>query len=465
MRMPKIILRSLILISFIMPLFTYTALADPVITPITVEINQSYCLKAGGYISKIAIANPDIADVVTTSSTELLVVAKKTGATSLWIWTTNGMRQQFTVNVTAGNSAIEAAIKAVLPDCDIKVQNSEDNVLLQGYVYNQYQKDTAEKIAGVYGKKVINLLQMSQPYQVSIEAQVIEISKSKEKNLGLLFSNAADIDTTNGIITLGTSGVFGVGQSFNKSYADINATVNALQQNGDAKILSRPNLITLSGKKASILIGGKIPVPVSNNNGEISISWQDYGIKLNIEPTVDAMQNITTKVQAEVSTLDYTNELQSNGFTIPALRTREASTEVTIPSGATMAIGGLMNSEQSKTITKIPILGDLPIIGQFFRNTSKSSDNRELIILVTPRLVKYNTPVKMTDNMEKLYEQMKKDERKDIDVNKKDEVKEDVKKEEPVMTEEEKQIAVSTNNLYQQIQRDSYKSEIAAGSK
>lgn len=416
--MVKKFLPILIVFSFLI-LGNNNVMASDIMTPISIPLNQSYYLNVGtSEITQIAIANPTIADAVVASSTEILINAKSVGSTTLRVWTNNGMRQQFNINVLADNLAIAQAIKRVLPNDEINVQNSIDNILLQGSVKNQYEKDIAEKIAQVYGKKVINLLQMSKPYQVKIEAQIIEISMDKSKELGLLFSNASDIDTDTGLAALGPSGSFGVGQSFAKSYADINATLQALETKGDAKVLSRPNITTLSGEKASILIGGKIPIPKSNDNGEISIEWRDYGIKLNIEPTVHSAKDITTKIKAEVSTLDYSHEIRNNEFTIPALQSREASTNISIASGTTMAIGGLINSEESKTINKFPILGDLPIIGSFFRHTAKSKDKRELIILITPTLVGSDTPVKMSDDMHELYNNTQKDNRKDVSLNK-----------------------------------------------
>ncbi len=414
--------RILIISLFFLIYGNLEALAAP--TPMTIEISHSYYLNAGSAISRIAVADPSIADVAMASSTNLLVVAKKAGSTTLMVWTVNGMRQDFCINVNPGNSAIEAAIKGIMPDADIHVQQSGDNVLLRGTVRNQYEKNTAEKIAGLYGSKVVNLLETTNPYQVRIETQVIEISMDKERDLGFLFANPASVTAVskpfNNVVSMGTTGSFSFGQTFARSYADLDATLQAMEQNGDAKVLSRPNITTLSGEKASILIGGKIPIPTSNSNGDISIDWRDYGIKLEIEPVVDSAENITTKVHAEVSTLDYTHELKDNGFTIPALTSREASTNVTLPSGDTMAIGGLLNSDESRTITKVPILGDIPIIGEFFKHSSKTRDKRELIILIKPTLVDQNTPVEMSKELHDFYKDGQKSEEQKVNVNQKE---------------------------------------------
>ena len=390
--------------------------ADAPPTPLTVEISQYYPLDTEGTITKVAIADPAIADIAIITSNKIVIVAKKVGSTTLLIKTSDGMQQNFSVNVTANNSALVTAIKNVLgSNVNIYAQKSGDNILLRGTVKNQYERDTAEKIANLYGSKVVNMIQMSAPSQVRIEAQIVEISANNERDLGFLYSNPSSITVnSNGstTVTMGTTGSFSIGQSFNRSYADLNATLQALEQKGLAKILSKPNITTLSGEKASILIGGKIPIPTSNNNGDISIEWRDYGIKLDIDPIVDNSNNITAKIKAEVSTLDYAHQLKNNNFLIPALASREASTDVTVKSGGTMAIGGLLNSEESKTITKVPLLGDIPIIGEFFKHSAKTRDKRELIILITPVLVDQNTPVNMTQDLENLYKDKQIDQRR-----------------------------------------------------
>ena len=162
----------------------------------------------------------------------------------------------------------------------------------------------------------------------------------------------------------------------------------------------------MSGKAANILIGGRIPIPVSDGNGNVSIDWHEYGMKLMIEPVVDSEDKITSKVHAEVSTLDYSHGVKIDSFSVPGIATREAESEVNVRSGMTMAIGGLINSEDAKIVSKIPLLGDLPIIGRFFRHTSNTRDKREVIILITPTLVADDTPAPMSRRMKESYEEI-----------------------------------------------------------
>ncbi len=366
----------------------------------TVGQNQSIVLNASG-VYKVAIANPDIADVVVISSNQVMLVGKKAGSTTLHIWR-NGGQFSYTVLVDGNDAGTAGIIQSLLGYPDIHVSVAGGKVILEGMVENQYQRERAEKLAAAYGD-VVNLLEMAHPKQVRIESRIIEISTDKVKNLGIAYGNAASSDsTTNSSVSLGTEGSFGFGQSHeNKvdtgrpfnwfgSYANINAQLNALVKNGDAKILSQPYVITMSGEKADILIGGEIPVPVNTDDNTVTVEWREYGIRLQIEPNVQQDDSVDSKIQTEVSSLDWSsavNATSATGVRIPGLLSRKANSHVLMKPGMTMAIGGLISSSESKSVSKIPLLGDIPILGQFFRNTSKTREQKEILILLTPILV------------------------------------------------------------------------------
>ena len=403
--------------------------------PLSVGLNESRYMEIYG-LNRVAVGNPEIADVQLISGSELLVVGKKAGSTSLLVWGSNG-RQEYMVTVSGNDSGLAEAIKNAIGLPGVTVQMVGEKVLLRGVVLNQYEKDLALKVASLYvGEeaststsgsgdkkdannagasaadktkgKIIDLLQMAHPSQIRLEAQIIEIASSSTKDLG--FQYGAYTDDAEGT-NITTTGSFYGGESWNtrgwggwlvRHTSLINGTLRALITQGKARILSRPSISTMSGEKAKILIGGSIPVPVSND-GSISIEWREYGVKLDIEPVVDEMEKITSKVHAEVSTLDYSHAVTENGFTIPALATRQADSVVHVSSGMSMVIGGLLNTEDSKTVTKIPLLGNIPVIGEFFKYTSKSRDKRELIVLITPHLVSENTPAGMSDKMKQAF--------------------------------------------------------------
>ncbi|WP_302748264.1 type II and III secretion system protein family protein [uncultured Dialister sp.] len=414
---------------------------------LNVSVNGSRYMEDSG-ITRLAVGNPDIADIRLLSNNDYLVVGKKAGSTSLLVWSNNG-RQEYNVYVSGDDEGTEKAIQKAIGYPGVKVQMMNGKVLLRGKVKNQYEHDSAVKVAQLYlgsgggnassatangesqgaaaDSNIIDLLDMTNPSQVRLEAQIIEINTSAERNLGIQYwsptigsgsSSGTGSDSDSGSsgddLTRGSSGLFYAGENFKNGrgsfgwlgshFSNINASLQALVTEGKARILSRPSITTMSGQKANILIGGRIPIPTSAGDGQIAIDWREYGIKLNIEPVVDAENKITSKVHAEVSTLDYGHSVTENDFSIPAIASREADAVINVRSGMTMAIGGLLNSQDGKTVTKIPLLGDIPIIGQFFRHTQKTRDNRELLILITPTLVSDETPVSMSQRMKGSYE-------------------------------------------------------------
>lgn len=410
---------------------------------LNVSVNGSRYMEDSG-ITRLAVGNPDIADIRLLSNNDYLVVGKKAGSTSLLVWSNNG-RQEYNVYVSGDDEGTEKAIQKAIGYPGVKVQMMNGKVLLRGKVKNQYEHDSAVKVAQLYlgsgggntssatangegqgaatDSNIIDLLDMTNPSQVRLEAQIIEINTSAERDLGIQYwsptlgnttTTNAFGETTSTDITRGSSNLFYVGENFKNPrgsfgwlgshFSNMNASLQALVTEGKARILSRPSITTMSGQKANILIGGRIPIPTSAGDGQIAIDWREYGIRLNIEPVVDADNKITSKVHAEVSTLDYGHSVTENDFSIPAIASREADAVINVRSGMTMAIGGLLNSQDGKTVTKIPLLGDIPIIGQFFRHTQKTRDNRELLILITPTLVSDETPVSMSQRMKGSYE-------------------------------------------------------------
>lgn len=355
----------------------------------TVAVNQSRILSFDA-VEKVAVANPEIADVVVVSGLEILLVGKAPGLTTLHVWSRGG-RYSYLVEVGAADITIANDIKSILGLSDITVSKVNKTVILEGTVNDQYQKNRAEKVASAYAEKVVNLLEITNPIQVRIEARVVEINREMAKSVGIKWSGN----------NMATTGGFSFGQSSVNSlapkvfgnlgtYNPINAQLDALVKNGLAKILSQPNLITLSGDKANIMVGGQIPIPIGLNDGRISIEWKDYGIKLDIEPEVNANKLIQSKIKAEVSTLDWTDEHKIElglGMKIPPIKLRKAETAITMSSGQTMAIGGLISSEVTKDVYKLPLLGDIPILGNLFKSTSFSRGETEVIIFITPTIV------------------------------------------------------------------------------
>ncbi len=375
--------------------------------PIWLELNQAYLYQAGSSkITRVTVANPAIADVVVLDKVKLNIIGKALGSTSLSVWSANGMRQDFVISVCNTDTATAQFIKQSMGLDGVQVAKVGDKLVLQGTVENQYELNNALGMAKVYAgeENIVNLIQMKNPTMVNLSALVIDISGKDARDLGVKYGVAKEISLDGGVpkITFGTAGDFYGGMDWqdytHHPFQNVDFMIQALASQNKIKVLSRPNITTMSGEEAEILIGGELPIPTSKD-GEISVEWKPYGIKLKIKPQVDQESKITSKVEAEVSGIDASVSIPTSAGKIPGLISRKASTMLSVPDGQTMAIGGLMNSDESKVITKVPILGDIPIIGEFFKHTSTSKDKRELMILITPTIVTNNDPVKGSSRM------------------------------------------------------------------
>ena len=448
---------------------------------ITMEINQSYYLNINYQIKRVSLANPNIADIKLIGDGALNIVALQGGSTALTVWLANGNMLEYNITVTPSDKGLAEAIRKAIDLPGVMVEKVGDKILLKGIVKNQREMDRAVRIASLYiansgssesddsdthtvssdekaktvfseektfsHPNIVNLLEMAEPVQINLEALVLDISSTDSSNIGIQYAPASGVtlDTTSGFssVTFGTAGTFYAGQNIKhytgRSFTTIDAQIQALVQNGKARILSRPNISTLSGKVAKIHIGGEIAVPSLNGSGSssyVSMEWKEYGIKLNVQPTADSEGNITSQIFTEVSSIDYDHATSLNGTTVPAIATRKAESILNVPSGMTMVIGGLLNSQEGKTIKKIPLLGDIPIIGEFFKHTSKTKDKREMMILIKPVIVNENTPAKMSQQMEDYYrnDQKESETRNEVDLN------ETVEEEETIETDSQENV-------------------------
>lgn len=340
-------------------------------------------------VSRVAIAQPAVADVVIVSDQEVILIGKSPGVTTLFLWNKEG-RATYRVKVLSAEVNLAKQIQGTIGEEKVRVSMNNGTVVLEGKVKDQNISNRAEQVASAYGQRVINLLQLEKPIRVSVQAQMVEINKAALKELGVNWGNYSLDDKGN--IILGNAGEFLFGQYGGgirnsggnlKTLLPVYAKIRALESDNNAKILSAPTIITLSGQKANFLVGGEIPVPVASDNGKVQVEWKEYGVKLDVEPIVDEMGNITAKVKPEVSTIDPSNGIRIGDLQIPALRTRRVETQVHLADGGTLAIGGLIQRDEARVVQKVPLLGDIPIIGQLFRSSKFISGESELVILVT----------------------------------------------------------------------------------
>lgn len=416
------LLTAIMLLIFIIPA-QIEAAGDSETHPINMEVNSAHYIDVGQKIKRLAVANPKIADVSVLSATELNIVALSKGTTTITVFLEDNNRINYVITVLPIDRGMAKYIEQQIGLPNVHVEKVDDRVILRGKVKNQKEMERAILTATTYleadqevtgeGDKmanvnITNLLEMENPVQINLEALVLDISSAKTSNFGFQYANASGISTSDtGVeITFGTVGTFNGGQNYahyGKPFSNVDVQIQALVNNGDARVLSRPNITTLSGEKAEILIGGSIPLPVTDSDGGVNVSWKDYGIKLSVEPKLDTEEKITAKVETEVSTLDYDHAVTSSVGTFPAMTKRTAAAAINLESGMTMVIGGLLNSQDGKSINKIPLLGDIPIIGEFFKFTSKTKDKRELMILIRPRIVETDEPARMSKKMEDFY--------------------------------------------------------------
>ncbi len=310
-------------------------------------------------------------------------------------------------------SQLKEAIYKILPEeKDIRVTPTGDSVTLSGTVSSTSSLSQVLAIAeSYYPKRVLNLLEVGGVHQVMLEVRVAEMSRSLLRRLGVNFNAISDNTINFGLSMLGnltslgsvaTGAVGSVSQRINALFrftgagATWTTFIDALKEDGLIKVMAEPTLITMSGKSANFLAGGEFPIPVPGDNGTITIQYKTFGVGLNFSPIVLSSKKISMQVAPEVSELDFSNAIQISGFVIPALTTRRVSTTVELGDGQSFAIAGLLKENVREVVSKFPLLGDIPILGALFRSTSFQKNETELIVIVTPHLVKPMNLAKQT---------------------------------------------------------------------
>jgi pilus assembly protein CpaC len=349
-------------------------------------------------IQRFSIGDPAVAEAVVVSPTEILINGKTLGTTSLFLWDNTGQIKLYSVEVTADAPGLQRYLASVLQGERIDVVASGNVVTLSGQVRDASVANRAVEIAKGSGATIVDNLSTPEAVQVLLRVRFAEVNKSaiKEFRSQLATINPHRLDdrgdwfgssNTNdeggfadGIVDLGL---------FNAN-ASIELLIRALSSKGLLKSLAEPNLIALPGREATFLAGGEFPYPAvqgGGGNNAVSIVFKEFGIRLRFTPTITRGGSIRLKVMPEVSALDFSNPLVFGGFTIPSILSRRAETEVEMKNGQYLAIAGLVDNTMTDNSTKIPLLGDIPILGQFFRSKDARQRRTELLVLVSPKLV------------------------------------------------------------------------------
>ncbi len=382
--------------------------------PLRVMVGKSLLINTTDRLKRVSVTDPEIADALVVTATQVLVHGRSPGEVSLLIWDEYERSRSFDLRVDVDVTAAQEEVKRIFPDEQIEVSASRSAIVLSGHVTTEDVAKHAGMVAAAYSKNVINVLSFGPvgAQEVLLEVKFAEVDRSAVTQLGV---NAFSQGTGN---TLGTSttGQFGSFQvsrgstgttdttttgSSNQTNINITQPLNlflfrtdlnlgvviqALQQKNLLQILAEPNLIAVNGKEASFLAGGEFPFPIvqpGQGFTAVTIQFREFGVKLKFTPVIMPNSNIHLQVVPEVSQLDFTNALTISGFTVPALSTRRAQTEFEVQDGQSFVIAGLMDNRVTDQYSKVPGLGDIPVLGNLFRSKSAQKSATELVVLCT----------------------------------------------------------------------------------
>ena len=373
-------------------------------------VGRSAIIRTQRPIKRVSLPKPDIADALVTSQNEVLVHGKTPGTISLLVWADTGAIRSYDIAVRRDLSELEARVAQLFPGEPVLISSNGADVVLSGTVSSKYVVDKAAALALGYVEKkenVVNLLQQEEGLasnQVLLRVRFAEVSRTALQELGASFFTGAagykdwiarsttqqfpapDFDADKGLVFSDFLNIL----AFNTK-EQLGAVVRALQTKGLFQSLAEPNLVTQNGKEASFLAGGEFPYPVVQGGGgnqSVTLMFKEFGVRLRFTPTITGSDTVHLKVAPEVSALDFANAVSVEGFRVPALSTRRTETEVELRDGQTFAIAGLIDNSVTQTMSKIPGLGDIPILGLLFKSRAYQKNATELVVMITPQILR-----------------------------------------------------------------------------
>jgi pilus assembly protein CpaC len=376
---------------------------------IRLTVGKSIVIDYPADIARISTSNPDIADASPVTGREVLVHGKSFGTVTLVVWSKTGQRNFYNITVEQNLEPLRKLLKDTFPGQDIHVQSSRDSLSLTGQVANKDIGDRATALATPFAKQVVNDLQVAEApaeKQILLRIKFAELDRSAANSFAVNLISTGATNTIGGVSTgqygsstppssvgAGLTSPFSITNALNifafRPDLNLGAFIEALEQKNLLQTLDEPTLMTSNGKEASFLVGGEFPIPVLQggaNSGAVTIQFREFGVRLTFTPTITGNNNIRLHVKPEVSALDYSNALSFNGFTIPALSSRKMETNVELGEGQSFVIAGLIDNQVTETISRIPGLSSLPILGNLFKSRSVSKNDTELVVLVTPEI-------------------------------------------------------------------------------
>jgi pilus assembly protein CpaC len=401
-----------------------SAVADPI--PVALLVGRSTVIDVGSPIARVSLTSADIADALVTSPSQLLVNGKTPGTISMFVWERQGALKRYEIAVQRDLARLQDQLAGLFPGEAITSHSNGRQIVLSGKVSSKDIAARAIDVAAGFVERredVVPLLQVPQAptrsNQVLLRVRFAEVSRSALTELGLsLFTGPTGINNTLGRVTTqqfaapgfdelewtkegfdfgdpvtAAKGKFTFSDFLNffvlSEKYDLGLLVRLLQTRGLFQSLAEPNLVAESGKEASFLAGGEFPIPVAQGSGAnigVSVQFKEFGVRLSFVPTVNG-ERVHLRVRPEVSLLDFSNAVVLAGFRIPALTTRRTETELELRDGQTFAIAGLMNNSMTQTLSKVPGIGDIPILGYLFRSKAARKDQTELVVMITPQIL------------------------------------------------------------------------------
>jgi pilus assembly protein CpaC len=377
---------------------------------INVTTGQSRVIRFDQPISKLSVSNSEVSEAVVVTANQVVINGKAFGQANVIVWDKSGERSLvFDVYVRANMTLADALIKNLFPKDDIRLSQGNGSIILSGTVDDQKKVALAESAVQSAGFKTVNMLRgpFRNAVQVQLQVRVAEVNRNRMKEFGTSYAYQSSPGTggyansgsgPSSINKIEDGSIFGsVSSALNLFLMGNNvmSMIRVLHSQGALRALAEPNLIAMDGQQASFLAGGEFPVPVVQSGAErtnVSIVFKEYGIRLNFKPTVVGEEYIRLELEPEVSTIDYANGVKFDGFIVPALRTRRAKTSIELRDGQSFALAGLLDNNETKTLSKIPMLGDVPILGKLFRSESFQKQETELMFIVTAQIVRPVNP-------------------------------------------------------------------------
>jgi len=392
-------------------------------------VGRSLVITSPSRIKRISLADPEIAEALVVSPTQVLVNGKKPGGVSLLVWDETDQSQAFEVSVDIDVLGLSQKIHEVFPTENVHIDTSKDVVILTGKISSPAVADKILEVVKGAAPKVTSMMEVPPPPtgEILLQVRFAEVDRTALTQLGANFISTGLGKTPGSITTQQFGGVSApklngtfpiraggsqpvqatTEQTFSSALniflwnpnIQLGVAIQALQSKNLFQILAEPNLMTESGKEAKFLAGGEFPYPTLQSSGTagsggnaVTIQFKEFGIRLSFTPTLSADGTIHLKVSPEVSTLDFANGIVLSGFSMPALSTRRVESEMNLADGQTFAIAGLVDNRVTELWSKIPGIGDIPILGNLFKSKSYNKSKNELLVIVTPHIVKPLTP-------------------------------------------------------------------------